>query len=133
MGAIEIAVQGAKRLETLLQARFGAEGRGLHEKLTSVENKIPSDLRKSIRWVATIRNKVVHEDGPPPSMGDFARTVERIARGLDAASRPRASPPKKKAARRTSRRRKSRPTSRLLFAAAVVAAVAAVVLVVAFL
>jgi hypothetical protein len=132
MGAIEVAVQGAKRLEALLQARFGAQGRGLHEKLTSVEDKIPSDLRKSIRWVATIRNKLVHEVGPPPSMGDFARTVERIARKLDAGSRPRASQPKKKAAaRRTGRRRGSRPGSRLFFAAALVAA--AVVLVVAFL
>jgi hypothetical protein len=133
MGAIEIAVQGAKRLEALLQARFGAEGRGLHEKLTSVENKIPSDLRKSIRWVATIRNKLVHEEGPQPPMGDFARTVERIARKLDAASRPRAPQPKRKAARRTSRRRRSRHGSRLFLAAVLVAALAAVALVVALL
>ena len=133
MGAIEIAVQGAKRLETLLQARFGAHGRGLHEKLTSVEDKIPSDLKKSIRWVATIRNKLVHEEGPPPSMGDFVRTVERIVRKLDAASRPRASQPKKRAAtRRAGRRRRSRPRGRLLLAAAVMAVVA-VALVVVFL
>jgi hypothetical protein len=132
MGAIEIAVQGAKRLESLLQARFGAEGRGLHEKLTSVENKIPSDVRKSIRWVATIRNNVVHEDGPHPSMADFVRTVERIAQKLEVASRPRASQPKKRAAgRRVGRRRASRPRSHLLLAVALMAA-AALALVVAF-
>lgn len=42
---------------------MGAEGRGLHEKVTSVEDKINSSLVKKIRYIASIRNKVLHEDG----------------------------------------------------------------------
>jgi hypothetical protein len=33
---IELAVTTARRLESLLESRFGASGRGLHEKLASV-------------------------------------------------------------------------------------------------
>ena len=42
---------------------FEAKGRGLHDKLTSVENFIPPQLCKQIRYVASVRNAVVHEEG----------------------------------------------------------------------
>jgi hypothetical protein len=63
MSQIETAVTMARRLETLLVERFQADGRGLHEKLTSVEEDLPKALAKQIRYVASIRNSVVHEDG----------------------------------------------------------------------
>ena len=82
---IEVAVKSSKRLEGLLEKRFGASGRGLHDKLTSVEDRIPEEIRRSIRWVATIRNKVVHEEGPAPAEeSEFVRTVDRVARQLEA-------------------------------------------------
>jgi len=90
MISIEVAVKASKRLESLLEARFGATGRGLHEKLTSVEAQIPEDLRRSIRWVATIRNKVVHEEGDSDADAtDFRRTVDRIVAALTPEPRPR--------------------------------------------
>lgn len=52
----------SQQTERLLEQRFGARGRGLHEKLTSVENRVPEPIRRKIRFIATIRNKATHED-----------------------------------------------------------------------
>lgn len=40
----------------------GAEGKGLHEKISSIEGCIPNDLIKKLRKIASIRNKQVHSD-----------------------------------------------------------------------
>ena len=54
--------QMSQTLEKLLEARFNAQGRGLHEKMTSVQDKIPENIQKKIRFIATMRNKATHED-----------------------------------------------------------------------
>ncbi|MGX9462254.1 hypothetical protein ACWXWU_13615 [Shewanella sp. A14] len=59
---IGIAVKASKGLETKLAESFNAEGKGLHEKVTSVESELPHSLVKTLRYIASIRNKVVHED-----------------------------------------------------------------------
>ncbi len=59
---IELAVRYSKQLESLLEQKFAAEGRGLHEKVSSVEDLLSEDLVRKLRWIATMRNKVVHED-----------------------------------------------------------------------
>lgn len=51
-----------REIESLLVHNFGAEGRGLHEKLSSVEAKLPAHLAKKVRRIATVRNKLIHED-----------------------------------------------------------------------
>jgi hypothetical protein len=33
----------------------------LHEKVSSVQNRLPQPLVKKLRFVATVRNKIVHE------------------------------------------------------------------------
>jgi len=63
MSQIETAVNLSRKLETLLEERHHATGKGLHEKLSSVEEKLPSQLVKTIRYIATMRNSVVHQDG----------------------------------------------------------------------
>jgi len=63
MGNIDAVIKISKRLESILVDRFGAEGKGLHEKLSSVQDKIPKAVANKIRWIATIRNKLIHEDG----------------------------------------------------------------------
>jgi len=63
MGEIDTAIRYSKEIEGLLETQMGAEGRGLHEKASSVEHQLPSDLLKKLRYIATIRNKVVHEAG----------------------------------------------------------------------
>ena len=61
MSDIELAITRVKALETLLEQSFGASGKGLHEKVTSVQDKLPPPLVKRLRFIATVRNKIVHE------------------------------------------------------------------------
>ena len=61
MSDIDLAVTHCKRLESLLEQKLGAEGKGLHEKVSSVENRLPRELIRKLRLVATVRNKIVHE------------------------------------------------------------------------
>ena len=78
-------VGATKRLEALLEQKFGAMGRGLHEKLSSVERHIPMDLRRKIRYLATIRNKAMHEDGyEPESMETYLATAREATEELEA-------------------------------------------------
>lgn len=63
MSDLDIAVKWSKRFEAVLDRRYGAHGRGLHEKLDSVEHDLPGHAVRDLRLVATVRNKIVHEDG----------------------------------------------------------------------
>lgn len=55
----------SREIESRLEKWFDAEGRGLNERLDFVlakgEMDIPERLVKDIRFIATIRNKVVHD------------------------------------------------------------------------
>ena len=85
MGSIEIAVTQSKRIEAALTEQFGAEGRGLHEKVSSVEHQLPKLLIRQIRWIATLRNKAVHE--PDFSLNDpdeFVRRADHVMAQLKA-------------------------------------------------
>jgi hypothetical protein len=80
---IELAVTTARRLESLLESRFGASGRGLHEKLASVEATLPPDVLRDGRYVATMRNKVVHEDSfSLPDRDRFLRCAQAFEKAL---------------------------------------------------
>lgn len=61
MNDYELAIKRCKRLEELLEQGFGASGRGLHEKLTSVQSRLPQPLVKKMRYIASVRNRLVHE------------------------------------------------------------------------
>lgn len=50
-----------KDIEGLLEAGLGATGKGLHEKATSVEKHLDERQLKRLRYIATLRNKLVHE------------------------------------------------------------------------
>ena len=58
---LDLAVRRSKRLERLLRDGFAAEGRGLHGLVDGVERKLPPDLARKLRLVATVRNKIVHD------------------------------------------------------------------------
>ncbi|WP_231365821.1 MULTISPECIES: hypothetical protein [unclassified Thioalkalivibrio] len=61
----------SKKLEKLLSEWYGAEGKGLHEKMTSVEGELDPQDVKAIRYIASVRNQVTHDE-------DFdARGVDR--------------------------------------------------------
>ena len=79
---IDIVVTQSKTLEALLEQKFGATGRGLYEKLSSIEYQLEAGLVKNIRWIATMRNKVVHENFQLTNQNDFLRSCQRALEGL---------------------------------------------------
>lgn len=60
---LEKAVRWCKRFESILERDLGARGRGLHEKIDSVEADLDPGVVRDLRLVATVRNRLVHEDG----------------------------------------------------------------------
>jgi hypothetical protein len=67
----ELAIKSSKELEHILEVELGAHGKGLHEKISSVSSALPQQLIRNMRFLATIRNKLVHEHG-------FDRIPDRI-------------------------------------------------------
>ena len=87
---LDLAIRHSKRLEGRLRDGHGATGRGLHELVTSVERKLPADLVRKIRFVATLRNKLVH-DLDYNRLDDregFRRAAEEAERELEQLSSP---------------------------------------------
>lgn len=61
----ELVCRTAKELEWLLERHFGAAGRGLGEKIAAAEaaGALSPVLCRRLRFVAAIRNRLVHERG----------------------------------------------------------------------
>jgi hypothetical protein len=59
----ELAIRSSKELEFILETEFGSHGKGLHEKITNASSALSPKLIKSMRYLATIRNKLIHEVG----------------------------------------------------------------------
>lgn len=72
MSDLETAVRWSKRFEGILKDHHGATGKGLHELVSSVEKKLDADVVRKLRMIATVRNKIVHED-------DYTRIDNRKA------------------------------------------------------
>ena len=89
MSDIDLAVTKSRRLEQMLERGFGASGRGLHEKTSSVEDRLPDQLVRKLRLVATVRNKVVHEEGPIDDRKRFLAAAKEAERELKRLSRGR--------------------------------------------
>lgn len=63
MKDLEIAVKWSKRFESLLRRRHQASGRGLHELVSSCEKQLENEVVRKLRFIATLRNKLIHEEG----------------------------------------------------------------------
>lgn len=63
MSDIEQVVIRTRKLEALLKEQYHAEGQGLHQLITSCERRLPHELIPTLRYIATVRNKLLHEDG----------------------------------------------------------------------
>jgi hypothetical protein len=69
----------ASRFETYLTDQYQAQGRGLHEKIDSVQQRLSGDLVKQLRFVATVRNKAVHEsDYVPDDPKSIIKTCKKL-------------------------------------------------------
>ena len=79
-----LVIKTSKRIESILETH-GATGRGLHEKLSSIESKLDNSLVKNIRFIATVRNKLIHEDDiefTPDLLNDFQKVADDIFEAL---------------------------------------------------
>jgi hypothetical protein len=88
---LELVVQASKTLEKLLEDRYAATGRGLHEKISSVENQLNVSLTRSLRFIATVRNKLVHETeaGVLEDRDRFEEVVADAVKDLSQPEKPR--------------------------------------------
>jgi hypothetical protein len=84
MSFLETVLQKTRRLEGVLEEKYQAVGRGLHEKATCVEHKLDSNTLKQIRFIASVRNKLVHEDGYrfDGNEDDFLKKCDEVIRRL---------------------------------------------------
>lgn len=62
MSDIEKVVVRTRQIEKLLRVQYHAKGKGLHQLITSCEERLPHDVIGKLRFIATIRNKIVHEE-----------------------------------------------------------------------
>mmetsp|Transcript_23083 Transcript_23083/g.26746 ORF Transcript_23083/g.26746 Transcript_23083/m.26746 type:complete len:112 (-) Transcript_23083:29-364(-) len=81
----ELAIEISKELEFILVSQFHSTGRGLHEHITSTSHQLPNHLIKQMRYLATIRNKLIHERGfdTIPDRNEFIAKFEQSAEELD--------------------------------------------------
>lgn len=63
MSEIEHVVILTRQLESLLKKRYHAQGKGLHQLISSCETRLPHELILQLRYVATVRNRLLHEEG----------------------------------------------------------------------
>lgn len=78
-------IRYSKKIESILR-EYGAEGTGIHSYLNSLEDgKIDSKIIKELRWIATIRNNVVHNDLhlSDTQFRDFEKACERSINTLN--------------------------------------------------
>jgi len=73
-------VEFSKEIEQILKKDFNAKGKGLHGLLNSIKNyKLPDKTLKSLRWIASTRNKVLHEeDIEIKNIKQFIETSKKI-------------------------------------------------------
>ena len=93
MSDIDLAIRRSKRLEARLRRNFRVEGRGLHELIDAAKakNGLPTPLVKKLRFIATIRNRIVH-DHDYTKIDDrrgFIEACDQAARALDELAGPR--------------------------------------------
>ncbi|WP_428773615.1 DUF4145 domain-containing protein [Vibrio sp.] len=83
MSEFERVVLRTRKLETLLRVRYHAEGEGLHQLITSCEDRLPHDVIAKLRYVATIKNKLVHdEENSSDAIKDFFEVCEQCEQEL---------------------------------------------------
>ncbi|OCH42712.1 DUF4145 domain-containing protein [Aliivibrio fischeri] len=63
MSDIDLVVKQSRKIESLLKTHYHAEGKGLHQLISSCEERLPHEVIKKLRFIATMRNKVVHDEG----------------------------------------------------------------------
>jgi hypothetical protein len=81
----DAVIDKTSRMEGLLLVNYRAFGRGLNEKANSVENDLDPELMKKIRFVAAVRNKLLHVHGYQydDDEDDFLATCDEVIAALE--------------------------------------------------
>lgn len=79
---IDIVVNASRKLEICLREKYRAEGRGLSELAESMSHVLPSGLIQDLKWIAGVRNSVVHKDGSLHSREKFVSRAQEAADDL---------------------------------------------------
>ena len=81
----ELAIKASKQMEHILASEFDAEGNGLHVKVTSVRHELPQEVVSNLRYLASIRNDLVHrlEVDKIPDREMFIHKLEGTAARLE--------------------------------------------------
>jgi hypothetical protein len=74
----ELTVKTSKEIESMLEKYWHAEGRGLREKLDSVEKHMSPFLFKKIRHIAYVRNNFMHNDDFDFEVKSFLKDRENV-------------------------------------------------------
>lgn len=86
MSDIKHVLDACKNIEHLLETQWGGHGSGLHKKMDNATYRVPKPLVATIRWLATLRNKAVHEkDFEIPNIGQYLAVARRVERELQEA------------------------------------------------
>lgn len=89
----ELVIRATKGLEHLLETHFGApcgKNVGLHDKITAARdpagNPLPAEMQKRMRYLVTIRNKLVHDRdfNAIPDRATFAKSFDEVEGQLKA-------------------------------------------------
>lgn len=59
----DLVVEASGTLERVLRDDFEADGRGLGQQTRSIECHISAHTARRLRWIAQVRNAIVHQDG----------------------------------------------------------------------
>ncbi len=90
MTDLELAVKRSKRLERRLRDAMHVDGRGLHELTTHAQRQLPAETVKQLRYVATVRNQLVHDLDVTmmDDRGGFVRACDEIEQAIDDVAGP---------------------------------------------
>jgi hypothetical protein len=82
-------VERSKNLEAMLK-KLDAEGRGMHELISSVQEKLEPELNKKLRFIATIRNQAIHEPefDLDSDFESFCKACEEAGQALEKIIKP---------------------------------------------
>ncbi|MGX9418628.1 DUF4145 domain-containing protein [Vibrio sp. RC27] len=63
MSDIEKVVVKTEKLESLLREQYHAQGKELHQLISSCEGRLPHDIVPQLRYIATVSNKIINGNG----------------------------------------------------------------------
>ncbi len=90
MSDLDLTIRRSKRLERRLRDGLNATGKGLHELTSSVQKRLPRETVKKLRFVASVRNAMVH-DLDVTKLDDkrgFVQACDAIEREIDTIAGP---------------------------------------------